>query len=231
MSFVFPARETIDAPVLGRAETLPIRRIYCVGRNYAAHAKEMGADLREPPCFFIKDADAYAPSGATIAYPPATRDYHYETELVVAIGGEGFNVAPEAALGLIFGYAVGLDMTRRDLQGAAKKAGLPWDTGKNFPEAAPMGLITPAAKAGAISTAEISLLVNGAQRQHSNIADMIWSVPEIVAHLSKLYVLKPGDLIFTGTPEGVGPVKPGDRLVASVAGLEDLSITIGEETR
>lgn len=231
MSFVFPPRETIAAPILGRDEAFPIRRIYCVGRNYAAHAKEMGADLREPPCFFIKDADAYAPSGATIAYPPATADYHYETELVVAIGAQGFNVAPEAASGLIFGYAVGLDMTRRDLQGAAKKAGLPWDTGKNFPEAAPMGLITPAAKAGAVDGAEISLLVNGAQHQHSNIADMIWSVPEIIAHLSRAYVLKPGDLIFTGTPEGVGPVKPGDQLVASVAGLEPLSITIGEPAR
>lgn len=228
MSFVFPPRETIAAPILGSDDAFPIRRIYCVGRNYAAHAKEMGADLREPPCFFIKDADAHAPSGATIAYPPATSDYHYETELVVAIGAQGFNVSPEAALGLVFGYAVGLDMTRRDLQGAAKKAGLPWDTGKNFPEAAPMGLITPAAKAGAVDRAEISLLVNGVQRQHSTIADMIWSVPEIVAHLSRLYVLKPGDLIFTGTPEGVGPVKRGDQLVARIAGLEDLSVTIGE---
>lgn len=227
MSFVFPPRETIAAPVLGRGESFPIRRIYCVGRNYAAHAREMGADLREPPCFFIKDADAYAPSGATIAYPPATADYHYETELVVAIGGEGFNIAPDAASGMVFGYAVGLDMTRRDLQGAAKKAGLPWDTGKNFPEAAPLGAITPAAKAGAIDGAEISLLVNGAQRQHSTIADMIWSVPEIIAHLSRLYILKPGDLIFTGTPEGVGPVKPGDQLVASITGLEPLSIMIG----
>jgi fumarylpyruvate hydrolase len=227
MSFVFPPRETIAAPVLGRSERFPIRRIYCVGRNYAAHAREMGADLREPPCFFIKDADAFAPSGATIAYPPATADYHYETELVVAIGGEGFNIAPDAASGMVFGYAVGLDMTRRDLQGAAKKAGLPWDTGKNFPEAAPMGAITPAAKAGVIDGAEISLLVNGAQRQHSTIADMIWSVPEIIAHLSRLFILKPGDLIFTGTPEGVGPVNPGDQLVASITGLEPLSITIG----
>ncbi len=231
MNFVFPPRETIAASVLGRSEAFPIRRIYCVGRNYAAHAKEMGADLREPPCFFIKDADAFAPSGATIAYPPATSDYHYEAELVVAIGAQGFNLSQEAASGLVFGYAVGLDMTRRDLQGAAKKAGQPWDTGKNFPEAAPLGLITPAAKAGAVDGAEISLQVNGAQRQSSNIANMIWSVPDIIAHLSKLYVLKPGDLIFTGTPEGVGPVIPGDRLVARIAGLEDLSITIGEPAR
>ena len=217
MSFVFPPRETIHAPILGCDETFPIRRIYCVGRNYAAHAKEMGADLREPPCFFIKDADAYAPSGATIAYPPATADYHYETELVVAIGAEGFNLAPAAASGLIFGYAVGLDMTRRDLQGAAKKAGLPWETGKNFPEAAPLGLITPAAKAGEIGAAQIALLVNGVERQNSAIADMIWSVPEIIAHLSKAYVLKPGDLIFTGTPEGVGPVNVGDRLCGQIS--------------
>jgi fumarylpyruvate hydrolase len=228
MSFVFPPRQTIAAPILGRDETFPIRRIFCVGRNYAAHAKEMGADLREPPCFFIKDADAFAPSGATIAYPPATADYHYETELVVAIGAEGFNVAPEAAPGLIFGYAVGLDMTRRDLQGAAKKAGLPWDAGKNFPEAAPMGLITPAAKAGEIGAARISLLVNGIERQKSAIASMIWSVPDIIAHLSKAYILKPGDLIFTGTPEGVGPVRPGDQLRARVSGLEDLHISIGD---
>ena len=231
MSFVFPPRETISAPILGRAETFPIRRIYCVGRNYAAHAKEMGADLREPPCFFIKDADAYAPSGAVIAYPPATSDYHYETELAVAIGAQGFNIAPEAAAGLVFGYAVGLDMTRRDLQGAAKKAGLPWDTGKNFPEAAPLGIITQASKAGDLAAAEISLQVNDAVRQRSTIADMIWSVPEIVSHLSRLYVLKPGDLIFTGTPEGVGPVKPGDQLRAQVSGLEALEITIGENAR
>ncbi len=231
MSFVFSPRETIHAPVFGRDERFPIRRIYCVGRNYAAHAREMGADLREPPCFFIKDADAFAPSGVTIAYPPATGDYHYETELVVAIGAEGFNVALDAAKGLIFGYAVGLDMTRRDLQSAAKKAGLPWDTGKNFPEAAPMGLITPKENAGAVESAEISLLVNGARRQHSTIADMIWSVPEIIAHLSRFYVLKPGDLIFTGTPEGVGPVRPGDQLRAQVSGLEGLNITIGEAGR
>ena len=141
MSFVVLPREAIHAPVLGRAETFPIRRIYCVGRNYAAHAREMGADLREPPCFFVKDADAYAPSGGVVPYPPATSDYHYETELVVAIGAEGFDVAPEAANRLIFGYAVGLDMTRRDLQSAAKKAGLPWDTGKNFPGAAPLGAL------------------------------------------------------------------------------------------
>jgi len=227
MSFVVLPREAIHAPVLGRAETFPIRRIYCVGRNYAAHAREMGADLREPPCFFVKDADAYAPSGGVVPYPPATSDYHYETELVVAIGAEGFDVAPEAANRLIFGYAVGLDMTRRDLQSAAKKAGLPWDTGKNFPGAAPLGAITPSAEAGAIAVADITLQVNGAVRQHSVIADMIWSVPEIIAHLSKLYVLKPGDLIFTGTPEGVGPVQPGDQLVARVSGLSELEVRIG----
>jgi len=231
MSFLFPPRAPVAAPVLDRAEAFPIGRIYCVGRNYAAHAREMGGDLSEPPCFFAKDSDAYAPSGATITYPPATSDYHYEAELVVAIGAAGFNVAPEAAKGLIFGYAVGLDMTRRDLQNAAKKAGMPWDTAKNFPHSAPLGVITPAAKAGDIENAGISLDVNGVVRQQATIADMIWNVPNIIAYLSRLYALAPGDLIFTGTPEGIGPVKPGDALVARVAGLSDLSVTIGEPAR
>jgi len=231
MSFLFPPRETVSAPILGRAERFPIRRIYCVGRNYAAHAKEMGGDLSEPPCFFAKDSDAYAPSGATIPYPPATSDYHYEAELVVAIGAPGFNLAPEAAAHLIFGYAVGLDMTRRDLQNAAKKAGMPWDTAKNFPASAPLGLITPVTGAGDIETAGISLHVNGVLRQQASIADMIWSIPNIIAYLSKLYPLAPGDLIFTGTPEGIGPVLPGDELVARVSGLSDLGVTIGEKAR
>ena len=188
----------------------------------------MGADpSRKPPFFFAKDSDAYAPDGAVIAYPPATGNYHHEVELVVALGRAGSDVAPADAAGMIFGYAVGLDMTRRDLQADAKAKGQPWSTAKNFPHSAPMGVITPVAQTGVLHEAAIMLSVNGVLRQSGDIRDMIWSVDETIAALSKLYPLQAGDLIFTGTPEGVGAVVAGDAVVAQIAGLSPLSVTIG----
>jgi fumarylpyruvate hydrolase len=228
MKMVFPARAAVTIPVAGSDAVFPVGRIFCVGQNYAAHAREMGSDpSRKPPFFFAKDADAYAPDGAVIAYPPVTRNFHHEVELVVAIGRPGFNVAPADAAGLIFGYAVGLDMTRRDLQADAKAAGQPWSTAKNFPHSAPMGAITPVEVTGVLHEAAISLSVNGVVRQSSDIGDMIWSVDETIAALSKLYRLQAGDLIFTGTPEGVGAVVAGDVLVGRVAGLPEVRVTIG----
>jgi fumarylpyruvate hydrolase len=227
MTTIFAPRGPFRAPVEGTGDQFPIGRIFCVGRNYAAHAREMGSDpSREPPFFFAKDADAYAPDGAIIAYPPATRDYHHEVELVVAIGGTGADVALGQAPSLIFGYAVGLDMTRRDLQADAKAHGRPWSTAKNFPQSAPMGAITPVEHTGLLREGAIGLTVNGTTRQHADISDMIWSVDETIVALSRLYTLRPGDLIFTGTPEGVGAVVPGDTLAATIAGLSPLTVTI-----
>ncbi len=225
---IFPPRPTISAPVAGTDERFPIGRIYCVGRNYAAHAREMGGSPeREPPFFFAKDADAYAPSGSTIPYPPETSNYHHEVELVVAIGGEGFRVSKDKALALVFGYAVGLDMTRRDLQQQAREQGRPWDTAKNVPLSAPMGAIHRRAEVGDLAGGEIRLEVNGQVRQSSDLDQMIWSVEETLAYLSRYYRLLPGDLVFTGTPEGVGAVEAGDVLKAVIAGLSPLSIVIG----
>ena len=228
MTTIFPPRPRPEAKIAGSAAQFPLGRIFCVGRNYAAHAREMGADPRaEPPFFFAKDADAYAPDGATIPYPAATREYHHEVELVVAIGKAGLNVPLGDAASLIFGYAVGLDMTRRDLQADAKAHGRPWSVAKNFPCSAPLGTIYPLTHTGILSRAPIALTVNGQIRQSSDIAEMIWSVDETIAALSALYRLQPGDLIFTGTPEGVGAVKSGDRLVGSIGGLGSVTVTIG----
>lgn len=230
MPAIFPPRAPSLAPIAGTDETFPVGRIYCVGRNYAAHAREMGRDPdREPPFFFTKNADAYIASGATIAYPPATRNYHHEIELVVAIGAPGFQVSAANAGNLIFGYAVGLDMTRRDLQLVARDAGRPWSTGKDFPDSAPMAAIHPSAATGELHAGAIALIVNGKLRQSSDIGKLIWSVNETIAHLSTYYHLFPGDLIFTGTPEGVGAVEPGDVLVGTIAGLTDLTVTIGPQ--
>jgi fumarylpyruvate hydrolase len=229
MHTVFPPRAAVTAPVLGQEARFPVGRIYCVGRNYAAHAREMGSDpSREAPFFFTKDSDAYVASEAVIAYPPATQNFHYEAELVVAIGAAGFQVAAEDAGALVFGYAVGLDMTRRDLQEQAKAGGRPWSTAKNFPQSAPLSAIRPIAETGLLERGAITLKVNGAVRQSADIGDMIWGVAETLAHLSTLYHLRPGDLVFTGTPEGVGPVRPGDVLDAAVAGVGSLRITIGD---
>jgi fumarylpyruvate hydrolase len=228
MSTVFPPNPPILAAVAGEAAGFPVGRIYCVGRNYAAHAREMGSDpARDPPFFFAKFPDAVAPDGAVIPYPPATRELHHEVELVVALGASGFDVAAADADSLIFGYAVGLDLTRRDLQAEAKKHGRPWSTGKNFPHSAPIGAIARAEQVHGLDAASITLTVNGVERQSGRISDMIWSVPETIAALSKLYRLQPGDLIFTGTPEGVGPVVEGDVLAAAVEGLPRLAVRIG----
>ena len=225
---MFSLRAPVVVPVLGSELGFPVGRIFCVGRNYAAHAREMGNDPdREPPFFFAKDADAYAPDGAVIPYPPATRNYHFELELVVAIGAEGFQVTTEQAAGLIFGYAVGLDMTRRDLQQAAKEQGRPWDTAKNFPRSAPLSAIRPVGQGGMLRSASITLAVNGATRQSADIADMIWSVEETLAQLSALYELHAGDLVFTGTPEGVGAVQQGDVLDGTIEGVGTLHVTVG----
>lgn len=213
-------------PVVGGTH-FPVRRIYCVGRNYAAHAHEMGFEVdRESPFFFLKPADAIVSSGATIPYPRMTNNYHHEIELVVAIGDSGRDIPVDQAGKLIFGYAVGLDMTRRDLQLEARNKGRPWDTGKAFDKSAPCGAITPKALAKDIGDANIRLLVNGQVRQQSSLSLLIWSVDEIIHWLSRFYDLMPGDLIYTGTPEGVGPVVPGDVLRGEIDGLESLQVSI-----
>jgi len=205
-----------------------VRRIYCVGQNYRAHALEMGGDPdRQLPFFFTKPADAILHDGATMPYPPMTEALEHEVELVVALGGGGAHIAAADASALILGYAVGLDMTRRDLQAAAKKAGRPWDMAKGFDHSAPCGTLTPAAQAGAMESGAIWLRVNGDPRQSSDISHMIWRVPEVIAELSRYVTLMPGDLIYTGTPENVGPVRRGDLLLAHVDGLAELQIRIG----
>jgi fumarylpyruvate hydrolase len=215
--------------VAGREDRFPVRRIFCVGRNYAAHAREMGQDPeKDPPFFFTKPADAVVDTGATIPYPPQTANLHYEVELVVAIGGGGAFVAPDAVDGMIFGYAVGIDLTRRDLQLAARDKGRPWDWGKAFDRSAPCSPLLPVAEHPEIPTAgSIRLSVNGDVRQDADLADMIWGVRDIVSLVSHAVELKPGDLIFTGTPENVGPIVPGDEVVGEIAGIGRIDIRIG----
>jgi fumarylpyruvate hydrolase len=219
-------------PVLAKTSTgqaFPVRRVYCVGRNYEAHAREMGKDPdREPPFFFTKWADTVVPSGGDVAYPPQTNNFHYEAELVLAIGEGGRNIAAENALDHVYGYATGLDMTRRDLQFAARDKGRPWDTGKNFDQASPLGTIHPASEVGHIASGAITLTVNGETKQSADIADLIWPVPDIIRFLSELYRLEPGDIIYTGTPAGVGAVVPGDKIVVSIAGLDPTEVTIAQ---
>jgi fumarylpyruvate hydrolase len=228
MAYAVPLWEQPSIEVAGSTDRFPIRRIYCVGRNYAAHAREMGHDPdREPPFFFTKPADAVIPDGAVMAWPPATSDLHHEIELVVALGKGGRDIPEADALGHVFGYAVGLDMTRRDLQAQAKKAGRPWDMAKGFDQSAPCGIIRPASAIGHPDRGAIVLEVNGGTRQKGDLADMIWSVSETIAYLSGLVELHPGDLIYTGTPDGVGPVSRGDRLTGRVEGVGELSVTIG----
>lgn len=222
---VFPAPAPVLLPVAGGG-VFPVRRIYCVGRNYAEHVKEMGNDLREPPFFFEKPADAVVSGGTAIAYPPETADFHHEIELVVAIGRDGVDIAEAEALDHVFGYAAGLDMTRRDLQALAKKAGRPWTFAKGFDQSAPIGEIAPASRIGHPATGAISLLVNGAERQRGDLSEQIWSVPEAIAFLSRYVALKAGDLIMTGTPAGVGAVGRGDVLEGSIAGVGTVRTTI-----
>jgi fumarylpyruvate hydrolase len=226
MDYVIPVPPVPAVPVRGGG-LFPVRRIFCVGRNYAAHAREMGHDPdREPPFFFTKPADAILTGGADMPYPSATEDLHHEVELVVAIGTGGADIAAAGAAAHIWGYAVGLDMTRRDLQGEAKKLGRPWDMGKGFDHAAPIGELVPISKTGIIKTGAIQLTVNGRARQTGDLADLIWTVDEVIAALSRLVRLEPGDLIFTGTPEGVAAVRPGDMLEAAVVGLPVLTTKI-----
>jgi fumarylpyruvate hydrolase len=212
----------------GDAKRFPVRRVWCVGRNYAAHARELGNDDKEPPLFFSKQPDMLVPAsgneGLTISYPSLTSNYHYECELVVALKAGGENIAAADAGKLIFGHAVGLDMTRRDLQKQMQEKGKPWEIGKSFEQSAPIGPLTPSN--GALASARLSLSVNGAVKQDSDIDQMMWNEAEIISRLSQQVRLAAGDVIFTGTPEGVGPVKRGDRILAEIAGLEPLSVTI-----
>lgn len=231
MSYLFTPPPTVSVPIVGRAERFPVNRVYCVGRNYEEHAKEMGFTGREPPFFFLKPADAVVVvnAGETghMPYPTLTQNLHHEIELVAAIGTGGRHIKAADAMAHIFGFAVGLDMTRRDLQGEMKKQGRPWCIGKAFDHSAPIGPITPAAQAGDITHAEIALQVNGQDRQRSNVSKLIWNMAETIEHLSAAWELKPGDLIYTGTPEGVAAVVSGDVMVGSVAGLVDLRVQVG----
>jgi len=226
MAYAIPLWTPPALPIAGSADTFPVRRIFCVGRNYVEHQKEMGGDGREQPFFFIKSEFALVPGGGEIHYPAKTTNYHYETEMVVAIGKGGRRIQAKDATGHIFGYAVGLDMTRRDLQQLGKDKGRPWDFGKNFDEGAPCAPLSPASSIGHPSKGTLSLMVNGKERQKADLSDMIWSVPEQIEYLSQYYTLEPGDIIMSGTPAGVGPVQPGDQLVAHIDGLTDLRVKI-----
>jgi len=226
VTLTFEPAPTVLAPTTN-GENFPVRRLFCIGRNYAAHAREMGKDPdREPPFFFTSWAETVVPDGSIIAYPQATSDYQHEIELVIAIGKSGREVSEADALDLVYGYAIGLDMTRRDLQFAARDTGRPWDASKNVEESKPLGPIHPAAGFDE-SKGAITLTVNGVTKQTGDLADLIWSVPEVIAHLSRFYRLEPGDLIYTGTPAGVGPVVEGDVLIGAIDGLGALTVTVG----
>ena len=226
MSYLFPPI-TPAVAINGRSDLFPVHRIYCVGRNYADHVREMGGNPeREPPIFFAKPADAVVPNNARIPYPSRTKNFHHEIELVVAIGRGGSNIAAAQALEHVFGYAVGNDLTRRDLQSEAKDNGRPWDTSKGFDRAAVISAITPAAQSGHLRSGRIWLKVNGQMRQQANLSELIWSVPEVIAELSTFFELQPGDLIYTGTPAGVGALKKGDRIEGGIDGLDELVTTI-----
>jgi fumarylpyruvate hydrolase len=220
-AYLFEPAARPAAPILGREALFPVRRILCVGRNYAANRREMGDDDREPPFFFAKPADALVPPGEDPPYPPATADLHHEIELVAALGGGGADIHAGRALDLVFGYAVGVDLTRRDLQAAAKAKGQPWDAAKGFDHSAPISAIRP--WSGAPPQGRIWLSVDGEARQDARVSDMIWSVAEVIARASRLWRLAPGDLIFTGTPEGVGPLARGARVAGGVDGVGTLS--------
>jgi len=230
MSFVFSPPATVSVPVVGLAERFPVNRIYCVGRNYEEHAKEMGFTGREPPFFFLKPANALVviEDGQTgdIPYPSLTQNFHHEIELVVAIGTGGKNIKAADAMKHIYGYAVGLDMTRRDLQNEAKKLGRPWDIGKGFDQSAPIGPITRTADAGNIENADIYVQVNGQDRQRSDTSKLIWSIAESIEHLSAAWELQPGDLIYSGTPAGVAAVVAGDTMIGGVAGIGTLKVKV-----
>ena len=229
-TFTFEPPAPVGIPVVGQAAFFPARRVYCVGRNYAEHAREMGFTGREPPFFFLKPVDAIVvvPTGetGTLPYPPLTKNLHHEIELVVAIGKGGKNIAAVDAMDHVFGYAVGLDMTRRDLQLAQRDIGRPWDIGKGFDHSAPIGPITPAVHVPGIENAPIWVNVNGDVRQKSTVASLIWNIAEVIEHISAAWELQPGDLIMSGTPEGVGPVVAGDLMVGGVEGLGELRVKV-----
>jgi fumarylpyruvate hydrolase len=218
MSYVFPPAPPSSVAVAGSDARFPVRRVYCAGRNYADHAAEMGADTREPPFFFSKPADALVPGGGEVAYPPATDNLQHEVELVVALGQGGANIPVVEALACVFGYAVGFDLTRRDLQQRAKEKSQPWDMGKGFDQGGPIGVIQPAATIGHPARGALWLKVNGELRQHGDLAQMSWQVAEVIANLSTYVTLAPGDLIFTGTPAGVSTIVRGDLLEGGVEG-------------
>ena len=230
VQFVVTPPPVVSVPVNGTTARFPVHRVYCVGRNYEEHAKEMGFSGREAPFFFLKPADATvvvdAGTTGSIPYPSLTKNFHHEVELVVALSSGGKNIAAADAMKHVYGYAVGLDMTRRDLQAQAKKAGRPWEVAKAFDQSAPCGPIVPAATLGHPATGAITLTVNGETRQAGDLSDLIWNVPATIAYLSTLFELRAGDLIFTGTPSGVAAVQRGDKLVASVASVGELKVTV-----
>jgi fumarylpyruvate hydrolase len=225
---LFPAPPVSAVLVRGRSARIAIRRIFCVGRNYEAHAREMGDAVdREAPFYFTKAAEHYIASGSSVPYPPGTNNYHYEVELVAVIGAPAFRIPVDRALQCVFGYACGLDMTRRDVQSTAKDQRRPWDLAKDVEQSAVLGEVAPVAEIGHPREGRIELRLNGETRQQSDISQLIHKVPEVVAHLSTFYHLQAGDVIYTGTPEGVGPVKPGDKIEGSIAGIGIVALTIG----
>jgi fumarylpyruvate hydrolase len=226
MDYVVPPDPQPSLAVIGTPARFPVRRIYCVGRNYLAHVREMGNDEKAPPFFFAKANSMIVEDGSSIPYPPMTSNYHHEVELVAAIGKAGANISIESALDYVYGYGVGFDMTRRDLQQIAAKKGQPWEIAKSFDNSAPCGPIYPVSQVGHVNEGDIQIAVNGQIRQRSNLNLMIWDVPNIIGQLSQQVTLEPGDLIYTGTPEGVGPVVSGDTMVGSIARLGTLTIKI-----
>ena len=227
MSYVIPVGDPPSVAVAGTADRFPVHRIYCVGRNYAAHTREMGHDPdREPPFFFQKPADTIVSEGGEFPYPDISKNVHYEMELVVAIGTGGDNIPPEQALNHVFGYAVGLDMTRRDLQNEAKDMGRPWEAGKAFEHSAPCSRIYPVSQVNHPNTGSIWLTVNGETKQEADLSDLIWDIPHIIAYLSELFTLQPGDLIYTGTPAGVGPIQRGDVMRGGVENVGEIEIKV-----
>lgn len=227
-NLVFSDFSVKTLPIVDSDARFPVRRIYCVGKNYLAHVKEMDGDVNEPPFFFQKPSDAIVQHNGQVPYPPRTSEFHYEAELVVAIGKEGRNIPATKALEYVFGYATGIDLTRRDLQNQCMDKGLPWEVGKSFDSSAPVGSIYPVSKVGH-PNGRISLRVNGQVKQDSALQDMIWDVPTIISNLSGYYDLQPGDIIFTGTPEGVGAAKVGDRIEMRVEGFEPLVVTVSAQ--
>ncbi|MBL8478167.1 MAG: fumarylacetoacetate hydrolase family protein [Sterolibacteriaceae bacterium] len=230
-NFVFAPPATPALPVIGTAARFPVHRIFCVGRNYHAHALEMGNPVDKAtmkPFYFTKSPSALVDSGATVPYPCGTANYHYEMELIVAIGAHGFRLAEADAPRMIFGYAAGLDMTRRDLQLVAREQGRPWDLGKDFEKSAVCAPILPVGDLGVLTGGAITLQVNGETKQSADLSQLIWNIPELLADLSKFYHLEPGDIIYTGTPEGVGPVKPGDRISGHIDGVGDVALNVGQ---